>query len=136
MAIEYHRIPVNTALLEGGDVEQAKQGVASDNIPFEGTLEGIRFIPYSDCKCKDGSPEYQHTEIRIEDTTGRPLTGVTDIRDYLSENWAKKGYKQIGLPVKRNERINIIYSTKAGNPIVGEFVFIVQSENIIPPCDI
>ncbi len=143
MAKEYHRIQINSSLLD--DIESitpdkltaAKQGVAYDNIPFEGKLIGVYFISYVDCKCKGPKSGLNHTEIRIEDTRGRLLTGVTDIRDYLAENWAKESYKELSFPFKQNERINIGYTTKAGEPIVGEFVFVIETEDYTEStCDI
>ncbi len=126
----YHRVQVNNDLLNGGNVDDAKKGMVSDIIPYKGKLKGIYFIPYSkDCGCKEaGKTEYHHTEIRIEDTRGRLLTGVTDIRDYLKESWAGKGYKEVHFPFEQNERIVINYNTTAGNPIAGEFVFIIEGE--------
>ncbi len=133
MQREYYRVQVNKALLMGGNSEKAKKGTVTDAFPYKGKLVGVCFIPYNkDCGCKEkGGQEFQHTEIRIEDTRGRLLTGVTDIKDYLSESWAKESYKELNFPIEQNERIMINYNTVAGNPIVGEFVFVIDAENSI-----
>ena len=145
----FKRIKVNKGLLKlddspalGKDLSQYRVNEVSDTIP-SGKVKGVYFISYVS-ENKLSSPNMgsvpivsrfspstllSHTNITLKDSRGHLLTEPTDIQDYEHKRGGYGlGFKELDFD-SNNERVTISWETITGMPILGEFVFIIESDN-------
>lgn len=139
----FKRIKVNKELLEFNgkavkDFSSYLESSVNDTLP-EGKVKGVYFISYVSKKQIDTtqigggrftpSTLLSHTNITLKDSRGHSLTEPTDIQDYEHKNGGySKGFKELDFE-SSNERVTISWETMGGVPILGEFVFIIETDN-------
>jgi len=141
----FKRIKVNKELLKLGqsmgpvDFTTYLTNEVSDTIP-EGKVKGVYFVSYAthgtETSAIRGSVSrftpntlLSHTDITLKDSRGHLLTEPTDIRDYEHKSGGYGlGFKELDFESK-NERITISWETITGLPILGEFIFIIETNN-------
>ncbi len=143
----FKRIKVNKELLKldtnsflGKDFSEYLINETSDTIP-SGKVTGVYFISYtseSPISPYDIGDNYltfspstvlSHTNITIKDSRGHLLTEPTDIQDYQHKSGGYGlGFKELDFESK-NEVIFIAWETLMGTPILGEFVFVIETDN-------
>lgn len=141
----FKRIKVNKELLKlgktkGTDFSSYLVSEKSDTIP-SGKVIGVYFISYasqgtiappilnSGVQRFSPSTLLSHTDITLKDSRGHLLTEPTDIQDYQHKGGGYcLGYKVLDFESK-NERITIHWETVGSIPILGEFVFIIESNH-------
>lgn len=143
----FKRIKVNKDLLKIDgrivkDFNEYLENETHDTIP-SGSVKGVYFISYlPDTIPTPSTGEgglvptnfafpsiLNHTNITLKDSRGHLLTEPTDIKDYQHKNGGySKGFKELDFE-SNNERISISWETTGGIPILGEFVFIIESNS-------
>ncbi|CAL2095532.1 conserved protein of unknown function [Tenacibaculum sp. 190524A02b] len=149
MKLAYKRVKVNFDLVKGGQVKNPLENEINDTLPA-GDVKGVYFISYRNTNAPIAPPPsggegnnpqfskqsfatgfspYSHTDIFLNDSQSRPLTEPTDIQDfYHKQGGYLKGYKELDFK-SNNEQINIRWQTHAGQPICGEFIFVIEQSN-------
>ena len=143
----FKRIQINKELLKLNplvkDFSEYLENETHDTIP-SGKVKGAYFISYlpdslpTTISSGEGgviNPNFSlatmlsHTNITLKDSRGHLLTEPTDIKDYEHKNGGYGlGFKELDFQ-SSNERITIAWETITGTPILGEFVFIIESDN-------
>ncbi|WP_299833767.1 hypothetical protein [uncultured Tenacibaculum sp.] len=147
----FKRIKVNKELLKlsskpvmGMDFSQYLLGETNDTIP-SGKVKGVYFISYiSENQISSSSPVLSggmvvsrfspntlisHTDITLKDSRGHLLTEPTDLKDYEHKSGGYGlGFKELDFESK-NEKVTITWETLGSIPILGEFVFVIETDN-------
>ncbi len=145
----FKRIKVNKELLRldaspniGDDFSNYLINTQSDTIPT-GKVKGVYFISYvsqnpvsspilgggNTISRFSPSTLLSHTNIILKDSRGHLLTEPTDIQDYQHKSGGYPlGFKELDFESK-NERISISWETIVGTPILGEFIFVIETDN-------
>ncbi|WP_435263851.1 hypothetical protein [Tenacibaculum sp. nBUS_03] len=149
----YHRVKVNTALL---DLENyTPKDLSSPFADFlknhtrttlpAGNVVGVTFNDYSqttpviaNLPPSGGNqlfspqimPLWSQTDIRMLDSQNREITTETDISDYRHKSGGHvDGFKNIDMKNDADAVIRIEWETIGKKPICGEFVFIIEQED-------